>query len=274
MNQKEVFKKVKRATVALGLVDFDNKKRPYEIIGSGFCIDASGIIVTCAHVINAFMAKSIPEQIAQAEADPRNKGKADKMGVVEGAYFYAVFYAPEESSTRLITFPTPMECCVANANRDIGLVKVSSKHEYFQSGFPFLEVEDYENLDEGLEIGICGFPLGTHLMDELGTVTSSFTKGMISSIIPSPGVPVTNLGGFQLDVTATHGNSGGPVFSVESGKVFGILSQGVGNLAGQIVPGFVKAEPVYPVLDAVARLKSEDEAQFDQMAKDFLKLGA
>jgi len=245
MSQKEIFTSVKRATVALGLADFGSSKRPYEIFGSGFCIDSSGIIVTCAHVINAFMKKSIPEQIKQAQVDPRNKGKDAKIITpVEVAKFFAVFYVTDRSPTQLITLPTPVQMCMAKTDRDLGLIKVM-KHRYFESGFPFLEVEDFTNLSEGMEVGICGFPLGTHLMDHLGTVTSSFTKGMISSIIPSPGVSVQYLGGFQLDATATHGNSGGPVFSLETGKVFGVLTRGVNNPDGQLVPGIVKAEPVY-----------------------------
>lgn len=75
MNQKDAFKKVKRATVALVVADFGNPRQPFQIVGSGFCIDAAGIIVDCAHVIEAFMAKSIREQIAQGEADERNRGR-------------------------------------------------------------------------------------------------------------------------------------------------------------------------------------------------------
>jgi hypothetical protein len=56
--------------------------------------------------------------------------------------------------------------------------------------------------------------------------------------------------GFQLNLTATHGNSGGPVFCIQSGKVFGILARGVFDSSGkQLLPGIVKAEPIYPVLN-------------------------
>jgi hypothetical protein len=73
---------------------------------------------------------------------------------------------------------------------------------------------------------------------------------MISSIIPIHGVPRDHLTGFQLDLTATNGNSGGPVFSVPSGKVFGVLQRGVQHPeSGDIVQGITKAEPVYPVFE-------------------------
>jgi S1-C subfamily serine protease len=100
-------------------------------------------------------------------------------------------------------------------------------HTAFPSGYPALESEDYEAVTEGDEVGTCGFPLGNYLHEQLGTVTSSFTTGVISSIISSPGVGKEVVKGLQLGLTATHGNSGGPMFSLASGKVFGVLQRGV-----------------------------------------------
>jgi hypothetical protein len=63
-------------------------------------------------------------------------------------------------------------------------------------------------------------------------------------------VPVEHLRGFQLDLTATNGNSGGLVFSLETGKVFGVLQAGVMHPGtNAVVQGLTKAEPVYPALD-------------------------
>lgn len=73
---------------------------------------------------------------------------------------------------------------------------------------------------------------------------------MISSIMPAQGVEIKHLRGFQLDLTATNGNSGGPVFSLESGKVFGVLQGGaVHPQTGHMVQGLAKAEPIYPLLE-------------------------
>ena len=109
-----------------------------------------------------------------------------------------------------------------------------------------------------MEIATCGFPLGEWLHDQIGTVTSSFTKGMISSIIPAQGVPREHVRGFQLDLTATNGNSGGPVFSTTTGGVFGVLQGApIHPRTGQTV-GLTKAEPIYPLFDTdlLARLPS------------------
>ena len=135
----------------------------------------------------------------------------------------------------------------ALTNYDLAVIYIK-KHVAFASGFPFVEIENYDEICEGNEIGTCGFPLGNYLYEQIGTITSSFTTGVISSIIPSQGCNKEYLKGFQLGITATHGNSGGPVFSISSGKVFGVLQGGVFHNKGEILQGIAKAEPVYPVL--------------------------
>jgi S1-C subfamily serine protease len=271
MSHKDAFKKVKRATVALAIMNSANPRQPFEIIGTGFCVDAAGIIVSCAHVIEAFMAKSIQEQIEQGKADERNRGKERHViGPIAAIRPHVLFFVTEGISEELVVFPTPVEFCMAKTDRDIGLVRVH-KHKYFAGGFPCLTIAEYTEINEGDEVGICGFPLGTHLKKELGTVSSSFTKGIISSVIPSAGVPLQYLKGFQLDATATHGNSGGPVFLLESGEVIGVLSQGVRNPQGDVVPGILKAEPIYGVLDSIPRLKAANQDEFARLVDDFQK---
>ena len=111
-----------------------------------------------------------------------------------------------------------------------------------------MEIEPFENVYEGMEIGTCGFPLGNFLYQKIGTVTSSFTRGSLSSIVPMSSVALRNLKLFQLDLTATYGNSGGPVFKVESERIFGLLQGGVIAPDGNMLPGITKAEPIYPIM--------------------------
>jgi len=107
------------------------------------------------------------------------------------------------------------------------------------------------------------------LEQQIGTVTSSFTRGMISSIIPLAGVPKDQVKGFQLDLTATNGNSGGPVFSIASGRVFGVLQGGVVHPANRLpVQGLTVATPVYPIFDndLVNRLLQAPRTQAEAIA--------
>ena len=266
MTRKEVFDKVKRATVAIAIVHLQNSKHPFEIIGSGFCLDPTGIIVTCAHVLEAFMSKPIHHQILDIQKEPHNIGKEIKTdgpkSTIELLRCYCVFFDVHRAPSNLHAIPAIVDHAVAKTDKDIALLRVV-KHKYYPTGYPFLEIEDYLQIHEGDEIAICGFPLGTLLQKELGTVTSSFTRGMVSSIIPCSGVDLKYLDGFLLDITATHGNSGGPVFSLKTGKVFGVLTRGVLDLGREIVPGIVKAEPIYPILETIPRLKV---ASFDNIA--------
>ena len=252
----KIFEAVKKATVAIAVVDFNNKTKPFEIIGSGFCVDSAGVVVTCRHIIEAFMSESIAVQIEEANKDPNNinrEKKVCKPGHVIRAY--AIFYDTERSSTKIVMIPTVVDMVMARTDKDVALLRIL-KHKYFKNGYPFLEIEDYESIKEGQKIATCGFPLGTYLKEQLGTMTSSFTDGIISSIIPSSGIDISLLEGFQLGITATHGNSGGPVFSLISGKVFGVLARGVQHPAGGMIPGFVKAEPVYAISNDVESIKA------------------
>jgi Trypsin-like peptidase domain len=155
----------------------------------------------------------------------------------------------------------PIAHAVSKTNFDLAAFKLQ-KHAAFAGGFPTLEIADYGDICEMLEIATCGFPLGNALEQQLGTMTSSFTRGVISSIIPAPYVSRQQVRGFQLDLTATNGNSGGPVFVLSSGKVFGVLQAGVVHPAGHAV-GLTKAEPVYPIFenDLVNRLIAGGEGQ-------------
>lgn len=101
-------------------------------------------------------------------------------------------------------------------------------------------------MHEGLEVGTYGFPLGNFLFEQMGTATSSLTRGTLSSVIPTPYVTEPQVKAFQLDLTATHGNSGGPVFCATSGKVFGVLQGGVLAPDGSPI-NLARAEPIYPI---------------------------
>ena len=180
----------------------------------------------------------------------------------------ALFFITDASKEKLIVIPAPMETAVAKTDCDLGLIRVS-KHAAFKNGYPHLEVEDYANLYEGMDVAICGFPLGNYLQEQLGTVTSSFTKGILSSIIPSPGTAVEYVDGFQLDLTATFGNSGGPAFNWETGKVFGVLQAGVRDEDDNIVQGIARAEPIYKItgddtLERLLTMSLEDIRKADE----------
>jgi len=243
---KNIYKKIKNATVAIASINKKEAKEPFTIIGSGFCIDPEGIIITCRHVIEAFMKKTISQQL---EKIPQKKDNhIHILEPVETIIPHAIFYDTVSNKNGLFAFPVRAKHMVAKTDCDIAGFSLWP-HSAMQNGFPYLEIEEYSNISEGDAIGICGFPLGNYLYRQLGTVTSSFSKGIISSIIPSPNVSLKHLMGFQLNIAATNGNSGGPVFLLNSGKVFGTLSCApVNPSSGNVVQGIIKAEPIYNIL--------------------------
>lgn len=243
---KKVLERIKAATVAMATLNIKDKDKPFTILGTGFCIHSKGIIITCEHVLSAFMDKPMRERIAETT---RQKPNQEKVKIeIRTLTPHSIFYNIKYSLHQLIAFPVPVDIAMAKTDFDLGMIRLQ-KHVAFKDKFPYLEIGDYSDVYEGMEAWTCGFPLGNYLQDQLGTITSSFTKGIVSSIIPAQGVPQEHLQGFQLNLTATHGSSGGPVFFPETGKVFGVLQKGVRGRNGNFLQGITKAEPIYPVFE-------------------------
>jgi S1-C subfamily serine protease len=142
---------------------------------------------------------------------------------------------------------SPAEVGIVN-DFDIAIFKLH-KHPAFPNGFPKLEVAEYADLHEMMEVATCGYPFGDFLWNQVGSVTSSFTKGTLSAILPAPGIAREHLSGFQLDLLSAPGNSGGPIFCPATGKVFGVLQGGPVDPKGNPILGLTTAEPVYPAFD-------------------------
>lgn len=214
-------------------------------MGTGFCIDPDGIILTCEHVLSAFSPG-----IMQAIADLPKGTTGPGIVPLKDVRFmtpHVLFFVPGRSEDELMVLPAPVANAVAKLEYDLGAIKIAD-HVAYPRGYPALTVEPFENVYEGMELATCGFPLGNELQKQLGTMTSSFTRGILSSVAPAHSKNVDLVKAFQLDITATFGNSGGPVFSWESGGVIGVLQGGPQQKSGDPLPGLARAEPIYRIL--------------------------
>ena len=70
MSKKDIYDAVKKATVGI-VMELPNRlpKRPFTIVGTGFCIHPDGIVVTCEHVFRAFFDQDAYKILMQTIGD-------------------------------------------------------------------------------------------------------------------------------------------------------------------------------------------------------------
>lgn len=96
--------------------------------------------------------------------------------------------------------------------------------EELQAPTYYYELEtDYSNVKTGDDIAVFGFPYGSNLNHNVMELEPTLTKGYIASRNK-----FQNQKCFYIDVDSAPGNSGGPVFSLKSGKVIGRLEGSFG----------------------------------------------
>lgn len=150
---------------------------------------------------------------------------------------------------------------IADADHDLVLLRISGPP------LPALKIESVGNVQEGQSVAFIGFPIGGSL--GFSPVTH---RGIISSITPIAlpagnasqlkDKPIRRLrsGSFsiyQLDATAYPGNSGGPLFDVNTGEVIGILNmvfvKGTKESVLEKPSGISYAIPANFLLDLISR---------------------
>ena len=249
MPDRKVLERIKSATVAIAMQSpgpLDPRQHPFRIVGTGFCISSDGIVITCEHVIAAFSRVNPREAIA---ALPKQN---DPSAIVPVPAMVAtrpevLFYHFDPDNDRMLVVPAVVAEAVAKLEYDLGAIRLQP-HAVFAKGYPFLDLAEFTLPYEGLEVGTCGFPMGNDLHLQFKTFSSSFTRGIVSSIAPAPGTKPAQVTGFQLDITATFGNSGGPVFDWSDGRVIGVLQGGPIQEDKKPLPGLAHAEPLYRIM--------------------------
>jgi hypothetical protein len=129
-----IYNSVKKATVAI-IAELPNAfpRRPFRIIGSGFCIDPTGIIVTCEHVFKAFLP-----------AQPVTPETLFKLIAPQ-----AMFYGGTQG-TQLRMYPVGTRHVVTVSGFDLAALKLGP-HPAYPDGYPTLPIADYGELHEMME---------------------------------------------------------------------------------------------------------------------------
>lgn len=192
----ETVKQVKSGVVAIGTYQ-PTRSPPASFKGTGFAIKEGRHVVTNAHVLPDTMNSKRQESLAVFF----RKGKKIEMR-------QATFLAKDKK-------------------HDLAILKISGKP------LKTLKLGDDSKVREGQLYGFTGFPIGMVL--GLAPVTH---RGIVSAITPIV-IPATNSSRldlkhirrmndpydvFQLDATAYPGNSGSPLYDVETGRVVGVIN--------------------------------------------------
>lgn len=183
----------------VGIATYQKTRSPaVTFFGTGFAVDDGLTIVTNAHVV----------------AKPVDADKFETLGILVGNDDRSEF-----RSAQIIG---------VDREHDLARLRISG------TPLPVLKLGDSTRVREGQTLAFTGFPLGMAL-----GFTKVTHKAMVSAITPviRPALNSGRLdpksiqqlqksayGVFQLDGTAYPGNSGSPLYDIESGVVYGIIN--------------------------------------------------
>mgnify|MGYP000921023660 FL=1 len=189
--------RIKPSIVVVGTYKKTNSPQ-FVLRGTGFVVGNGNIVATNAHVVPDSAESDAPALVIQARNE---RGE------------------PQVRRARLLQ---------RDRDHDLAIISIEGP------ALPALKLQNSDSVREGLSIGFTGFPIGGAL--GFSPVTH---RGIVSSITPIalPGGNAQQLNEkliqriksgafniFQLDATAYPGNSGSPVFDVETGNVIGVIN--------------------------------------------------
>jgi S1-C subfamily serine protease len=168
-------------------------------LGTGFVVGAGNLVITNAHVVPEKLDSEHFEQVAifYRQGDDQKMGTATTVAI--------------------------------DKEHDLAVLKIADG-----STLPALKLGDASTVREGQVYAFTGYPIGMVL--GLYPVTH---RGMVSAITPNV-IPTIHSGQinpkllrrldapynvFQLDATGYPGNSGSPLYDVDSGVVIGVIDK-------------------------------------------------
>ncbi len=211
-NSSEIYKKVKPSIVAIVAKLSRNPDFP-DIIGTGFIVHEDGVILTNNHVIKAITNL------------PRRKDEPDSVPIRVMLF--------RNTPEGMLSIPLEVEAVTSSKLEkvqgvsygeeipDIGAIYVKAK------GLPIVEIDEKLNVEEGDNVLVSGFPMGTTTLRSAGWIhqlSPVLQKGIVSAILPfvceSPHAII-------VEAVTQGGSSGSPIFNIENGKVTAILFAGL-----------------------------------------------
>lgn len=212
------------------------------IIGTGFNMDPSGIVVSCRHVVDGLLIDAIPNLIIPP-------GERFGRANLRAYPLFAMLHHVEGEEVVIEGVPPVFIC--GPTKWDAAIIALPPRDE----PYPTLEMGDSDAVFEGEAVAACGFPLGLALQEDSISGTCTFSAGIISAVLPHPDVPAGRRRTLQLDMSINTGNSGGPLVLQESGKVIGIVRALLA--AGGMPTGLSYAVPINVAKPFVERVRQD-----------------
>jgi len=263
----KIYPTLKSSIVAIASKVSKNPEFP-DIIGTGFIARSDGIIFTNDHVIRAI--KKLP--------------RLKRMGPNDWPVIVLYFHWVPDKGMMLI----PLEV------KGIGILKREKPAEGYNYGpeipdlgfihvpmknLPALKIGERLDLQEGDEVMLAGFPMGTNTLRAPGwlhQLTPTLQSGIISAILP---FSCDNPHAILLNIMTQGGSSGSPVFNPLTSEVIGIEYAGIvepKTLSGKsgififedntsltlAIPAKIIHE-IYQKIDGVEEIKNIDISKFD-----------
>ena len=217
MTLSDIYEKVKPAVVAFAIVNEQDTNVNFQIFGSGFCVDPSGIIVTARHVITDYYEYWLKSPLPQYHTELMQPIQQPDFRVV---FFRKVSNKYEALWVPVVNFIFPF--LGDHPEDDVAVVRIPKSPSYWGSEYTYLTLGDINGLREGDEVAVSGYPLKWPLVSQLADLSEGIISRIDARIGDNGTWEVTKL---QLDITVNAGNSGGPAFVTKSGKVIGLVSQ-------------------------------------------------
>jgi S1-C subfamily serine protease len=187
------------------------------VIGTGFVVNNQGDFITAAHVASTTEIGSGTEKLKVR----LTVGLRQKKAGISGVSFKIVEIDPEHDLAlchlefRGVTFAETGLQKIAHPEQPGGLTAAEMSQ-------PFASLAiDHNAPQAGRFILVSGFPLGSW--------TPAIQFGLLSATETMyPDAPIARLPKdtselLQVSVSANHGNSGGPVIDIRSGRVVGVI---------------------------------------------------
>lgn len=226
MDLPETFDRVLPSVVALASLaipeslHFGPNQGIPQVIGTGFVVDARGIVLTAGHVARRLSA--LPKNPTTGKHGAAAIVFSEPVRVEDGLELRPL-WVDVRSYSFLETFTTESETFYGEHVPDLAFVQLGVRD------LPVLALRAEPNvIRAGLPVAFAGFPLGSEGLvlrieeqDPILLQMMPFLRhGIISSVHPFP-CPQPH--GFTIDVMSHGGASGAPIFSCDDPSVLGML---------------------------------------------------